>query len=454
MKNNNNTLLTLKAKTFVILLLLFVANSLPALGQTQVTRYTPLSTPVTAYNQMPGMSSDDKNDWSSFVKFYYPDAKELNEPSATNNFNCHGYAWHVSEGGDQVWIGLGNYDSNPYIMEDIYWEDGSYIRLNSESGANKISYYNGNHSAIQTSIAGTYHSKWGNGPLMEHSHDYGPPSYHMSYRYYYDEPVISGDNILCYPSSKTYSVQDFYDVIYNWSTSSNLQINGSNTNRSVSISPKSSSNSSGYIQVSIFIPAYNKTRVITKNVWAGKPVINQIVGPQHAASAQLPYSYSATPYNSLAGATYSWSVSPSYYTLDYGGNYASIAFPSDGDYRVYANAQNSCGSSNTAQLFVAVGIYEPWKIAPNPASDYFSISLSDSQPNSISDSSNGKKSLEIKPNTSYSLKIINSMGVQVYSTSNMGNNFTVSTSNLKDGIYIVIISDGQNEFKKNIFIKH
>ena len=85
MKNNNNTLLTLKAKNIAILLLFLVVKSLPVLGQTRVTRYTPLSSPVTAYNQMPGMSSDDKNDWSSYVDTIYPLATELNEPSATNN---------------------------------------------------------------------------------------------------------------------------------------------------------------------------------------------------------------------------------------------------------------------------------------------------------------------------------------------------------------------------------
>jgi hypothetical protein len=262
---------------------------------------------------------------------------------------------------------------------------------------------------------------------------------------------ILGETVIC-SSNSAFSVQNLpAGCSVSWDKSSNLSyVSGQNTNNYV---VKSNGNGEGWIKVTVNSGCGNVT-LPQKTVWAGKPVINQIEGPQHAAILQLQYSYSATPYNSTAGATYSWSVSPSYYSIDYGSNHAYIAFPYDGDYRVYASAQNSCGSSNTAQLFVAAGTYEPWKIAPNPASDYFSISLSDSQPNSISDSSNGKKSLEIKPNTSYSLKIINSMGVQVYSTSNMGNNFTVSTSNLKDGIYIVIISDGQNEFKKNIFIKH
>ncbi len=143
-----------------ILFSIFALNTQLSFGQTQVTRYTPEGSSVTAYNQIPEMTSGDKNDWSDYVETNYPNATELNAPSATTSYNCHAYAWHVSEGGDKVWIG---YYQNEQDHEDIYWTDGSYIRLNSESGADKISYYEDNHSAIQTSTQGTYKSKWGGG---------------------------------------------------------------------------------------------------------------------------------------------------------------------------------------------------------------------------------------------------------------------------------------------------
>jgi len=51
------------------------------------------------------------------IYWNYNGARLLEAPSL--KYNCHGYAWHVSEGGEKVWIG---YD---YVTtEDIYWTDG------------------------------------------------------------------------------------------------------------------------------------------------------------------------------------------------------------------------------------------------------------------------------------------------------------------------------------------
>ena len=41
----------------------------------------------------------------------------------TYKYNCHAYAWHLTEGGNNVWIGL---NTNP---TSIYWTDGSYVEV-------------------------------------------------------------------------------------------------------------------------------------------------------------------------------------------------------------------------------------------------------------------------------------------------------------------------------------
>lgn len=68
-------------------------------AQTAITIYTPQGSPVQAYYQIPEMSQQDKEVLSDSVANNYPLATELNVPSATTSYNCHGYAWHVSEGG-------------------------------------------------------------------------------------------------------------------------------------------------------------------------------------------------------------------------------------------------------------------------------------------------------------------------------------------------------------------
>ena len=106
--------------------------------------------------------------------------------NATSKYNCHAYAWHISEGGDQVWINTPN--------DDKYWNDGSYVETTNESEAIKVSYGDCNtcativcwdpynlkfysctrcgslcdHSAITTTDNGYFISKWGAFPLFKH----------------------------------------------------------------------------------------------------------------------------------------------------------------------------------------------------------------------------------------------------------------------------------------------
>ncbi len=104
----------------------------------------------------------------------YPNAILVS--SASNRYNCHAYAWHMSEGGGTVWIGC-----STETAEDIYWTDGSYNEVSS-SYCSKIS-YSGNHSAIKSS-GGYYESKWGSWPLMKHYPTDCPDGYGSPSKYY------------------------------------------------------------------------------------------------------------------------------------------------------------------------------------------------------------------------------------------------------------------------------
>ncbi|MCP4220592.1 MAG: hypothetical protein GY765_38550 [bacterium] len=104
----------------------------------------------------------------------YPNATVLKPASQT--YNCHGYAWHVSEGGGNIWIGC-----TTTTAEDIYWLDGSYCEV-LEAQATKIS-YSGDHSAIKAG-GGYYISKWGRAPLMKHTPGYCPSGYGSPAKFY------------------------------------------------------------------------------------------------------------------------------------------------------------------------------------------------------------------------------------------------------------------------------
>jgi tetratricopeptide (TPR) repeat protein len=114
------------------------------------------------------------NNLDTYWQNQHPNA--VLEESASNTYNCHGYAWEVSEGGSNIWIG-----ETTTSAEDVYWTDGSYNEVSS-SYCSKIS-YSDNHSAVKSS-GGYYISKWGGGPLMKHYPNDCPDGYGSPSKYY------------------------------------------------------------------------------------------------------------------------------------------------------------------------------------------------------------------------------------------------------------------------------
>jgi hypothetical protein len=153
---------TLKAcYPILFCLFIFVASDIKA-NDTPTTIYTPKGSTVPDTYNRDEMSPDEiafNNNWAITT---YPNAIFLE--SATRTYNCHAYAWHVSEGGNRVWIG---YSSS--TAEDIYWQDGSYGEVAIEAEATKVSYASNNHSAVTTAQPGWFKSKWGGTPLMQHA---------------------------------------------------------------------------------------------------------------------------------------------------------------------------------------------------------------------------------------------------------------------------------------------
>ena len=134
---------------------------------------------------------------------------------ATKKYNCHSYAWHMSDGhaSDEVWIGLKSAQD-----EDIYWTDGSYYSVSS-SQATHVSYSN-EHSAIRLSN-GLYRSKWGALPLVEHASSEVPNSYGIPVGFYKKlSPSLSGPSYFCsYASYSLSYLPSGYTV--SWSLSDN-----------------------------------------------------------------------------------------------------------------------------------------------------------------------------------------------------------------------------------------
>ncbi len=138
-------------------LLMLCANSLLT-ADSSTTIQTPKGTSVAAL-LLDELSAGELASMNNQATTLYPNAILL--ASSSRTYNCHAYAWHVSEGGGHVWLNAPNQYS--------YWNDGSYGEVAAEAQATKVSYASDDHSAVTTTQAGWFNSKWGKWPLMRHA---------------------------------------------------------------------------------------------------------------------------------------------------------------------------------------------------------------------------------------------------------------------------------------------
>lgn len=125
-------------------------------AQTYVTVYTPANNPVEGFTRQE-YSSAEITSLNNQYRSAYPNAILIGDASTT--YNCHSYAWNISAGGTTIcWINQKNASGGANISK--YWSENTYMST-TEANAYKIFYYNGDHSATRSSVAGYYESKWG-----------------------------------------------------------------------------------------------------------------------------------------------------------------------------------------------------------------------------------------------------------------------------------------------------
>lgn len=205
-------------KIFILCLCFFYINSIASQTYSPTTTVkTPNGTTVPDTRILTSSDVTTSNAEIAYIKEYlktnYNGATLVDVPSL--KYNCHAYAWHVSEGGEKVWIGY-----TGRTAEDVYWKDGSYIEV-SESEATKVSYHeSGNHSAIRINND-WYQSKWGSYALVKHHPNDVPSGYNPSLtKKFYKRSIpsnmsITGQTYIC--SFADYSVLNLpAEATVNW----------------------------------------------------------------------------------------------------------------------------------------------------------------------------------------------------------------------------------------------
>ena len=205
------------------------SNTISTQSISTITLTTTFGRTVTGLVGLPELTDSEKSSLDSYYRRNYPSATLL--ASSTSTYNCHSYAWNMSEMGVTCWINGSNI-SQPDLDGTVsanddnissYWYDGLYS-MTIDSKALKIYYYRGDHSAIQSTVSGKYESKWGKGPLMRHSPKNCPSIYHSNYRSYFKKvnPIIvcsAGVREIYVNETCTYNAEGFpigLDTSYRW----------------------------------------------------------------------------------------------------------------------------------------------------------------------------------------------------------------------------------------------
>lgn len=444
----------MKEISIILIVFSFLVLSIDASAQTILT---PRGSSIAVSNPPEYYSYQDKLAWSAEVAQTYPQATELNPPSATTTYNCHSYAWNRSEGGPICWIDTPG--------DDTYWTDQSYIET-TEQLASKISYYNDDHSARQTSILGTYVSKWGSGPLMQHARDYGPASYNMSFRKYYRlNPAINATlSPLCYNGEKVFTSNTVITgSAYLWTKDDSrlAYVSGAGT---TSYRVKAlNTQGNAWVRLKITTPSGEVAYTPYSYVWVGIPdnsVISAIVMQGPPSGNQLCLNSNMTI---AAGHSAIAAQGITKYNWDFGNwsqyfqEYSPAPGPSQARptfYLTYGaptpqvikiSAQNQCGTNWNQpfqKTFYAINCFgdNSFTLSPNPATNEVMIKVNDL---SLVYSNNRQENIE-EPATFTEVRIFDQFGNQKQNNKYaIGTKETViNTSSLMTGTYFVQILHG------------
>lgn len=298
----------------------------------------------------------------------------------------------------------------------------------------------------------------------------------------WDFASIEGDHTICSSSTLTYTIQNIPDfmTVYNWETSSNLEIVSSD-NSSIVVSSNTGTRAQGFV-----IANFGNIQ-IKKDVWVGKPasptsisgyeyvtygaMVNYLGSNVEGATSYewyLPY-----PYNKNATV----SVSPKQWGILSGSKQlTAIVGPKDG--LVQYMGVNKCGKGGAKSINVVVTnkptdgkgssgnnggnpVPQPWGGNPVPQPRG-----GGNMPKISSYENDVANKVEVFPNPASAEFIVQSdfdsmseiqlfdlKGKLVYTKILSQSNETVKTSHLSNGIYFLQVKGEVNETKK-VIIKH
>jgi hypothetical protein len=371
------------------------------------------------YSNELDMPEEDKEQKSQEVRdtYPYPYAQEVGYHSSTIKYNCHGYAWSITEGG--ATCNISTFCAHAY-METQNVGDTSYTPTTNLTETSKVYYYETGHSGIKD---GDYIiSKWGNvGPLVRHTMYYGPAEYidGEPTKYKLSTPIIKGNlSPLCDGNERLfYSNIKIDGSTYTWSKPTSLL----GVVNSITVEPVDGG-ARGWLQLTITTPSNHQVSSGTYYFQVDVPYTPSEIYPDSPGDYcpdSYIWFYMDDPYNH--DVTYYWDVigdANLYYGQ--GGSMVQVNTGQSGSFYLTLKAGNSCGYSDEAysntyyiSYYCKSGMFI---LYPNPAEDKIQIELTE------------------EPEEPVSLDIYNSNNVKIFSSTMSSKDKTIDISRLPKGV--------------------
>ena len=294
------------------------------------------------------------------------------------------------------------------------------------------------HSAIKSTVAGKYESKWGAWYVIRHHPDSVPYASSGNRKYYIRKPTITGPSLLCSNSSGTFTITNPPNS-YTWACSSNLTAG--------TPSGKFTANANGQGWVAIKVGSFEVARY---NVWVGPPALH-VQYEIEARGQPIPPFVFIGPYDILPGDTVrfhsgvqpaktsvTWTVTPPGIATQCSPNGESeilYAFPIN-SYTVTATAANSCGSTIGTVSFDVLPRFKLLSITyPNPVNDILTIEI---------DADDVRSWQPVPANLTFDVRLYNSQGYLLRQTTTQSTTVQFNVSNLPNDIYYLHIYDDVN----------
>ncbi len=356
-------------------------------SQDRADIYTPKGDNVEAYRITSEWSENYRGYYDNYYSQAYPNATLIltyGGYSTTKKFNCHAYAWHISEGGEYRWIGFYR-DSD----EDIYWTGGSYTEVSPVYPGGKVSYGSYDHSATIADPliygSGWFVSKWGNKVLMRHQYDDCPYT-STNLKYYKLNPNMTGStNLLCYNVQRTFStnITHMSAATLTWTKGSHISyVSGAGTPQ---YTVKGSGIGDSYVNFQITTPSgfsWSSSKEFHVGPYSSSDY--PISGPGSASCNQYVY-YSIPQLEEVTSINWTWPPGWTYVSGQ-GTRYLALRTGQYGG-MVGVGVDNTCGQSGSYDThYTAVyGCYGPfgYTIFPNPATSELVIELKDLKPGEV-----------------------------------------------------------------------